>query len=88
MVQTLILYLQVHLTLDPLILLTILRSVESIKELHNLITSTFTKDYDKSPFVGYVIAHKKKSDSKSPSLVNPFADKTTIGAKIKSEIQK
>jgi hypothetical protein len=66
----------------------ILGSVESIKESHNLITSTITKDYYKSPFVGYVIAQKGKSDSKSPSLVNPFADKATIDTKIKSEIQK
>ena len=66
----------------------ILGSVASIKESHNLITSTIIKDYDKSPFVGYVIAHKDKSDSKSPGLANPFADKATIDAKIKSEIQK
>ncbi len=62
----------------------ILGSVESIKESHNLITSTIIKDYDKSPFLGYVIAHKGKSSDSS----NPFADKATIDAKIKSEIQK
>ena len=66
----------------------ILGSVASIKESHNLITSTIIKDYDKSPFFGYVIAHKGKSDSKSLGLTNPFADKSTINAKIKSEIQK
>jgi hypothetical protein len=53
-----------------------------------LITSTIIEDYDKSPFIGYVIAHKGKSDSKSLGLANPFADKSTINAKIKSEIQK
>jgi hypothetical protein len=62
----------------------ILGSVESIKESHNLITSTIIKDYDKSPFLGYVIAHKGKSSDSS----NPFVDKATIDAKIKSEIQK
>lgn len=69
----------------------ILGSVSSIKESHNLITSTIINDYDKSPFIGYVIAHTSKSSSdssKSPGLANPFADKATINAKIKSEIQK
>ena len=66
----------------------ILGSISSIKESHDLITSTIIKDYDKSPFEGYVIAHKGKSDSKSLGLANPFADKSTINAKIKSEIQK
>ena len=66
----------------------ILGSIESIKESHNLITSTIIKDYDKSPFIGYVITHKGKSDSKSLGLANPFADKATIDAKIKNEIQK
>jgi hypothetical protein len=66
----------------------ILGTVSSIKESHNLITSTIINDYDKSPFIGYVIANKGKSDSKSSGLANPFADKTTINAKIKSEIQQ
>jgi hypothetical protein len=68
----------------------ILGSVSSIKQSHNLITSTIINDYDKSPFIGYVIAHKGKSSdsSKSPGLANPFADKATINAKIKNEIQK
>jgi len=66
----------------------ILGSVASIKESNKLITSTIIKDYAKSPFIGYVITHKGKSDSKSPGLANPFADKATIDAKIKSEIQK
>lgn len=69
---------------------TILGSVSSIKNSHNLITTTIINDYDKSPFIGYVIAHTSKSSdsSKSPGLANPFADKSTINAKIKSEIQK
>jgi hypothetical protein len=66
----------------------ILGSVASIKESNKLITSTIIKDYAKSPFIGYVIINKGKSDSKSPGLANPFADKTTIDAKIKSELQK
>ncbi|HJT85596.1 MAG TPA: hypothetical protein VJ697_14030 [Nitrososphaeraceae archaeon] len=66
----------------------ILGSVASIKESNKLITSTIIKDYSKSPFIGYVIIHKGKSDSKSPGLANPFADKATIDAKIKSELQK
>ncbi len=68
---------------------TIIGSISSIKKSQNLITSTIINDYDKSPFIGYVIAPKSKSsDSKSPGLANPFADKATIKAKIKSEIQK
>lgn len=69
----------------------ILGSVSSIKESKNLITSTIINDYDKSPFIGYVIAHTGKSSSdssKSPGLANPFADKATINAKITNEIQK
>ena len=68
----------------------ILGSVLSIKESKNLITTTIINDYDKSPFIGYVIAHTSKSSdsSKSPGLANPFADKATINAKIKNEIQK
>jgi hypothetical protein len=66
---------------------TIIGSVTSLKESNNLITSTITKDYDSSPLIGYVIAHKSKSDSKSATLANPFADKSTIDEKIKSEIQ-
>ena len=67
---------------------TILGSISSIKESKDLITSTIINDYDKSPFIGYVIAHKSKTDSKSPGLANPFADKATINGKIKGEIQK
>jgi hypothetical protein len=69
----------------------ILGSVSSIKDSKDLITSTILNDYDKSPFIGYVIVQKGKSSpdsSKSPGLANPFADKTTINTKIKSEIQK
>jgi hypothetical protein len=68
----------------------ILGSVSSIKESKDLITSTIINDYDKSPFIGYVIVQKGKSSdsSKSLGLANPFADKTTINEKIKSEIQK
>jgi hypothetical protein len=67
----------------------ILGSVSSIKQSQKLITSTIINDYDKSPFIGYVIAYKGKSEAtKSPGLANPFADKSTINAKIKNEIQK
>ena len=66
---------------------TIIGSVTSLKESNNLITSTITNDYDSSPVIGYVISHKSKSDSKSATLANPFADKSTINEKIKSEIQ-
>lgn len=68
----------------------ILGSISSIKDSKDLITSTIINDYDKSPFIGYVIVQKGKSSdsSKSPGLANPFADKTTINEKIKSEIQK
>ena len=70
---------------------TILGSISSIKQSQNLITSTIINDYDKSPFIGYVIAPKSKSSldsSKSTGLENPFADKATIKSKIKNEIQK
>ena len=69
---------------------TILGSISSIKGSKDLITSTIINDYDKSPFIGYVIVQKGKSSdsSKSLGLANPFADKTTINEKIKSEIQK
>jgi hypothetical protein len=67
---------------------TILGSISSIKESKDLITSTIINDYDKSPFIGYIITHKSKTDSKSPGLANPFADKATINGKIKGEIQK
>ena len=67
---------------------TILGSISSIKESKDLITSTIISDYDKSPFIGYVIAHKSKTDSESLGLANPFADKATINGKIKGEIQK
>ena len=66
---------------------TILGSVSSLKKSTDLITSTIIKDFDQSPVIGYVIAHKSKSDTKMPTLANPFADKTTINEKIKSEIQ-
>jgi hypothetical protein len=52
-----------------------------------LIISTIIKDFDKSPFIGYIIAHKSKSDTKLPTLANPFVDKSTINEKIKNEIQ-
>lgn len=65
---------------------TIVGSVTSLESI-NLITSTITKDYDSSPIIGYVIAHKSKSDLKSQTLANPFADRSTINEKIKSEIQ-
>ena len=64
----------------------ILGTVSSIKESKNLITSTIVSDYDKSPFIGYVIASKSKSSSDLPGLANPFADKATINKKITSEI--
>ena len=66
---------------------TIVGSVSSLKKSTDLITSTIIKDFDQSPVIGYVIAHKSKSDTKMPTLANPFADKTTINEKIKSEIQ-
>jgi|ERR1044072_90982 len=64
----------------------IIGSIPSLKESKNLISSTITKDYASSPVIGYVIAHKNKSDSTSTTLANPFADKSTINEKIKSEI--
>lgn len=64
----------------------ILGTVSSIKESKDLITSTLVNDYDKSPFIGYVIAQKSKSSSDLPSLANPFADKATINKKIGNEI--
>src|SRR5688572_11866331 len=66
---------------------TILGSVSSLKKSSDLITTTIIKDFDQSPVIGYVIAHKSKSDTKMPTLANPFADKTTINEKIKSDIQ-
>jgi hypothetical protein len=66
---------------------TIAGSVTSLKESNDLVTSTIIKDFDKSPVIGYVIAHKSKSNSNLPTLANPFVDKTTINEKIKSEIQ-
>jgi hypothetical protein len=64
----------------------IIGSIPSLKESKNLISSTITKDYASSPVIGYVIAHKNKSDSTSTTLANPFADKATINEKIKSKI--
>lgn len=66
---------------------SIVGSVTSLKESADLVTSTIIQDFDKSPFIGYVIAHKSKSDTKLPTLANPFVDKSTINEKIKSEIQ-
>jgi hypothetical protein len=66
---------------------TILGSVTSLKQSTDLIISTIIKDFDKSPFIGYIIAHKSKSDTKLPTLANPFVDKSTINEKIKNEIQ-
>jgi hypothetical protein len=66
---------------------TIAGSVTSLKESNVLITSTIIKDFDKSPVVGYVIAHKSESRSKLSTLANPFVDKGIINEKIKSEIQ-
>jgi len=66
---------------------TILGSVTSLKQSTDLIISTIVKDFDKSPFIGYIIAHKSKSDTKLPTLANPFVDKSTINEKIKNEIQ-
>ena len=36
---------------------TIVGSITSLKESENLITSTIAIDYDRSPIIGYVIAH-------------------------------
>ena len=66
---------------------TILGSITSLKQSTDLIISTIIKDFDKSPFIGYIIAHKSKSDTKLPTLANPFVDKSTINEKIKNEIQ-
>ena len=66
---------------------TILGSVTSLKHSTDLIISTIIKDFDKSPFIGYIIAHKSKSDTKLPTLANPFVDKSTINEKINNEIQ-
>ncbi len=66
---------------------TILGGVTSLKQSTDLIISTIIKDFDKSPFIGYIIAHKSKSDTKLPTLANPFVDKSTINEKIKNEIQ-
>jgi hypothetical protein len=66
---------------------TILGSVTSLKQSTDFVISTIIKDFDKSPFIGYIIAHKSKSDTKLPTLANPFVDKSTINEKIKNEIQ-
>ena len=66
---------------------TILGSITSLKQSTDLIISTIIKDFDKSPFIWYIIAHKSKSDTKLPTLANPFVDKSTINEKIKNEIQ-
>ena len=66
---------------------TILGSVTSLKQSTDLVISTIINDFDKSPFIGYVIAPKSKSDTKLPTLANPFVDKSTINEKIKNEIQ-
>ena len=66
---------------------SIVGSVTSLKESTDLVTSTIITDFDKSPFIGYIIAHKNKLDTKLPTLANPFVDKSTINEKINSEIQ-
>jgi hypothetical protein len=66
---------------------TILGSVPSLKQSTDLVISTIINDFDKSPFIGYIIAPKSKSDTKLPTLANPFVDKSTINEKIKNEIQ-
>lgn len=66
---------------------TILGSVTSLKQSTDLVISTIINDFDKSPFIGYIIAPKSKSDTKLPTLANPFVDKSTINEKIKNEIQ-
>ena len=66
---------------------TIVGSITSLKQSTDLITSTIKKDFDQSPFIGYVIAYKNKSDTKLPTLANPFVDKSMINEKIKNEIQ-
>lgn len=65
---------------------TILGSVSSLQASKDLITSTVINDFDKSPFIGYVIAPTSKSKSNSPTLANPFVDKTAINLKITNEI--
>jgi hypothetical protein len=66
---------------------SIIGSVSSLKISKDLITSTIISDYDKSPFIVYVIAPSSKSSSDLSTLANPFTDKTTINKKIKGEIQ-
>ena len=63
---------------------TIVGSITSLKQSTDLITSTIKKDFDQSPFIGYVIAYKNKSDTKLPTLANPFVDKSMINEKIKN----
>lgn len=65
---------------------SILGSVSSLQTSKDLITSTVISDYDKSPFIGYIIAPTSKSKSDLPTLANPFVDKATINKKITSEI--
>ena len=65
---------------------TILGSVTSLKQSTDLVISTIINDFDKSPFIGYIIAPKSKLDTKLPTLANPFVDKSTINEKIKNEI--
>ena len=75
---------------------TILGNITSIQNARDLIISTITKDYDSTPTIGYVKVTPQKtaegeassSSSSQPSTIaNPFADKSTINEKIKSEIQ-
>ena len=73
---------------------TILGNITSIENTRDLIISTITKDYDSTPTVGYVKVAPQNtsqgdasSSSQQSTIANPFADKSTINEKIKSEIQ-
>ncbi|MFB5601013.1 MAG: hypothetical protein ACE5SW_12405 [Nitrososphaeraceae archaeon] len=66
---------------------SILGSISSLKASKDLITSTIISDYEKSPFIGYVIAPSSKSSSDMPALANPFTDKATINKKITGELK-
>jgi hypothetical protein len=69
---------------------TIIGSVSSLEASKDLIVSTITEDFGNSPTVGYVINTSSSSESKTnltqPSLPNPFATKSAIDEKIRSEI--
>ena len=64
----------------------ILGTISSIKESQELIISTIVNDYDKSPFIGYILLAKNNSSSNLPELPNPFVDKSTINERITNEI--